>query len=514
MTGMLRGVLSRSAAMTGALLSLADVLLCTSALVLATHWYGLRGGAVFALFAVPVLLLRRLDDAQRLRRLRALGPAGAGSGRDRIVARLDAGLSSGAILGKSTACLVMAVDDLALLTDRFGPAAPAAIHRRTGDRIAGVLRDGDMVSALDDGRHAIAFAPTQRMNLESLIALSTRLRAAMAEPFSIDAMSVPVSVSVGFCLADRAPARSGTALLAAAECALDHALGQGAGSIRAYSEDVARAATTQESLRLSAGAALEQGEIVAWFQPQICTDTGTVSGFEALARWIHPTLGVLPPARFLPALAEAGQSRRLGEVMLFHALSALRGWDKAGFSVPTVSVNFSQDDLRDPLLADRLSWELDRFDIPPQRLNIEILETVMSETPDDVVARNIVALSRLGCGIDLDDFGTAHASISSLRRFAVSRLKIDRSLVAGVDSSADQRRIVSAILSMAGPLDLQVLAEGVETSGEHAMLAQLGCSHVQGYVIARPMPQDETLIWLAGRQQARQAAAGPGRRLG
>jgi len=139
---------------------------------------------------------------------------------------------------------------------------------------------------------------------------------------------------------------------------------------------------------------------------------------------------------------------------------------------------------------------LDRFDLEPKRLSVEILETVVAETENDVVVANIAALARMGCGIDLDDFGTGHASITALRRFAVRRIKIDRSFITRLDSDRDQQKMVSAILSMAERLGLATLAEGVETPGEHEMLAQLGCSHIQGFGIARPMPLDETMDWI------------------
>ena len=124
------------------------------------------------------------------------------------------------------------------------------------------------------------------------------------------------------------------------------------------------------------------------------------------------------------------------------------------------------------------------------------------ETENEVVVANIAAISKLGCGVDLDDFGTGTGSILSLRRFAIRRIKIDRSFVTKVDEDRDQQRVVAAILSMAEQLGLQTLAEGVETPGEHAMLSQLGCGHVQGFGIARPMPVEDTLDWIA-RHRAR-----------
>ena len=196
-------------------------------------------------------------------------------------------------------------------------------------------------------------------------------------------------------------------------------------------------------------------------------------------------------------MEETGQLERLGEIMIYRALTALRAWDAAGLDIPRVGVNFAAEELHNPKLIDKIKWELDRFDLPASRLSVEVLETVVATLPDDTVSRNINGLAKLGCGIDLDDFGTGHASISSIKRFAVGRLKIDRSFVMKVDRDPEQRRMLNAILTMAERLGLDTLAEGVETVGEHAMLAQLGCGHVQGFGIARPMPFDQTLAWIA-----------------
>jgi EAL domain-containing protein (putative c-di-GMP-specific phosphodiesterase class I) len=242
-------------------------------------------------------------------------------------------------------------------------------------------------------------------------------------------------------------------------------------------------------------AALTNGEIKAWYQPQICTDTGLISGFEALARWHHPEDGILAPAEFLGAVAEAGQMSRLGKVMLYNALSALKSWDRARLNIATVAVNFSTEELRDPLLADWIKWEVDRFDLRPNRLTVEILETVTAQSEDDIILRNIELLSRHGVNLDLDDFGTGQASIANIRRFHVSRIKMDRSFVTKLDEDPTQYAMVSAILSLAEHLGLDTLAEGVETAGEHSTLAQLGCGYVQGFGIARPMPFEDTIAW-------------------
>ncbi len=420
--------------------------------------------------------------------------------RETIVASLDTVLASTADTGRTTGCFVVMLDEIEVLAHRHGHAAKTEILRRTGERLTGALRQADVVARLDGGTFAVALGEVRGADLESMLQLANRLQAALDAPISLDSMTVYVSTSIGFCLAARAPDQTGLALLDAAETAALDARRNGPGAIRSYTSEMQKAMSERHALRGEIEVALDTNQIVAYFQPQVSTDTGEVTGFETLARWHHPQRGVLSPGEFLDVLRDAGLSERLSEVMTYQALTALRGWDKLGAKVPCVGVNFSTEELRNPNLAEKLKWDLDRFDIQPERLTIEILETVVADTANDVIVQNIAALSKLGCGIDLDDFGTGHASIANIRRFAVSRLKIDRSFVTHVDQDRDQQIMVTAILSMAERLGLETLAEGVESIGEHAMLAQLGCGHVQGFGLARPMKFDETVVWIEKHQ--------------
>ncbi|MVX50537.1 EAL domain-containing protein, partial [Rhodobacter sphaeroides] len=319
-------------------------------------------------------------------------------------------------------------------------------------------------------------------------------------PISVEGTRIHVTCSIGFCLAERTPAPTGRALLDAAQMAADEASRNGPGAVRAYALGMSRNRADRDADRGLLETALDTGQFTGWFQPQIRTEDGAIGGFEVLSRWQHPERGLLLPQDFLPAIERAGLSERLGEVMLFQALTALRHWDRAGLCVPCVAVNFSATDLRNPRLVDRLKWELDRFELTPARLSVEILETVVAEGASDVVVHNIAGLSACGFGVDLDDFGTGHASITTIRRFALRRLKIDRSFVTRADSDAAQRTMLAAIISMARQLGLETLAEGVETPGELATLTALGCGYLQGYAIARPMPLSDATAWLENRR--------------
>lgn len=415
--------------------------------------------------------------------------------------------------GLRSACFVLELDDFRDLTDRHGQAASDHVAQLTGERIFSALREGDTVARLGDNRFAVCLKAVRQLDLELGIRLAGRMQAAIEEPVSVDGLSVYLSCSVGFCLRSRAPGTTAQEWVAAAAAALSEAQRNSPSSIRAYSTEIHRRAKARLDLRDEAAAALENGQLQPWYQPQISTDTGKVTGFEALARWVHPDHGTIPPTEFLPVMEAAGLMERLGQVVLYHALTALKAWDSAGADVPRIGVNFATDELRNPALIDKIKWDLDRFDLAPERLSVEILETVVTDCPDDTVARNIRGLSDLGCRIDLDDFGTGHASIASIRRFNISRIKIDRSFVLKADQDPEQQRMIGAILTMAERLGVETLAEGVETVGEHALLAQLGCDHVQGFGIGRPMPFDQTLDWIAAHRAKLVDAPKIGRKL-
>ena len=491
-----------------ALLRRPELMVFLPAVTLVAFWFGGEQSLILTALAAPLIFT--VSGAFRFRQVPQPTLADGLNGlalRPQVIEMLDTALKDGAAGGRMTGCLVVVFDDAGVILDRHGRAAQAEVLLRSAERIGSALRGGDTVARLEGGGFAIALAPVRWLDLEAMVQLATRLQTSLADPISMDAAKLYVTASVGFCLGARAPDGNGASLLDAAQVAADEALRNGPSGIRAFAPGMARKRADRDAFRAVLEAALDEGQIRPYYQPQISTDTGTLSGFEALARWHHPERGVIMPGEFLPALDEAGLLERLGEVILFHALAALVRWDKAGLRVPTVGVNFSASELRNPRLAEKLKWELDRFSLAPERLSIEILETVVAETDNDVIVRNIAALAQLGCGIDLDDFGTGHASITSIRRFAVRRIKIDRSFVTKVDVDRDQQKVVSAVLSLAERLGLETLAEGVETQAELSMLGQLGCGHVQGYGIARPMQFEETADWIA--QHRAQIIAAP-----
>jgi EAL domain-containing protein (putative c-di-GMP-specific phosphodiesterase class I)/GGDEF domain-containing protein len=464
-----------------------ELVLFLPALMLGALWLGGSAGLAGAALVLPMIAIW----VQRTGRVSEGVPVS-----DQVAAALDRALRDGAPTGSSTGCIVLQFDDSLHLCDRLGRTRQSEILAASISRLRGALRTNDRLYALEDGSLAVVLGPALRLDLEAMLRIAGRLQLVVQQPMQLHAGYVQQTCSVGFCPSRSLPGTAGAAILDAAQIAADEAMRHRPAALRAFTPDLAQARTARDTLRARFEQAVEAGQIRAYFQPQVSTDSGAVTGVEALARWHHPDRGVLGPAEFLPAIEGTELIDQLGEVMLDQGLAMLAASDALGLRIPSVSVNLTALDLADVQLPDRLRWALDRHGLAPPRLTVEVLESVVARPGDDSIAQVIGKLSDLGIGIDLDDFGTGNASITTIRRFALTRLKIDRSFVRGVDHDRDQQKFVTAVLALAEQLGLDTLAEGVETQGEHAMLAQLGCGHVQGYILARPMQGDDLMLWL------------------
>ncbi|MEM8823453.1 MAG: GGDEF domain-containing phosphodiesterase, partial [Pseudomonadota bacterium] len=366
------------------------------------------------------------------------------------------------------------------------------------------VRGRDSVFRYAEDGLAIVLSPTQRTDLDVLMQVVDRVQAAIAEGLPVEGRTIHVQSSVGVCAQSAAPEASGEALMTAADCALRIARRAGGGAARAFDPAMQDQVESDHRLAAQVADALRDGQIKPWFQPQIDAATGSLTGLEALARWHHPELGVLSPDQFLPAISAAGLTADLSDMILDQTLSSMADWDEDGLDVPCIGVNLSLDELSDPRLADRIAFQVDQHGLTPDRISIEILETVTLQDGAEAVVRNLHTLRRSGFRLELDDFGTGAASIAHIAQFGVHRIKIDRSFVHGLKEGKEQQRLVAAILGFANQLDIETLAEGVETSDERALLAEMGCGQLQGFGIARPMPRDDVSRWIRNHGRAHQ----------
>jgi EAL domain-containing protein (putative c-di-GMP-specific phosphodiesterase class I)/GGDEF domain-containing protein len=401
-----------------------------------------------------------------------------------------------AMPGMETACFVLEIDDWARVERRLGAETAKDVRDECHARLRAALRGDDLVAVLGPASFGVVLHPIAAARLAIRDAIADRLRAGIGAPFPVGETSLRLTASVGHAAQSCAGCDSADQTFAGASLALEEARIAGPGAVRSFVPGNELRQRTQTQLSEEVPEAVASGAILPWFQPQIDLRSGAVTGFEALARWQHPTLGLLRPGRFMVAVENAARMEELGTAIRRHALEALRAWDSHGQGPLTVSVNASAADLRSPSYAEHVAWDLDAAGIAPERLIVEVLESVAADARDDAIIKTLAALRSQGVGLDLDDFGVGQASLLSIRRFGVGRIKIDRSFVTGIDRDLEQQAMVGGIVSLGRKMGLEALAEGIETPQEQGTLVELGCAFVQGYGVAKPMPLAETFAWL------------------
>jgi EAL domain-containing protein (putative c-di-GMP-specific phosphodiesterase class I) len=321
--------------------------------------------------------------------------------------------------------------------------------------------------------------------------VAQRLMAKLEEPFVLDAVSVRISASIGIASAP-ADATDSTALLRCADLAMYRAK-LVPSSFETYRRDIddgGNRLRLVEELR----DAVHAGRFELHYQPQVNLHSGEVSGVEALLRWPHPRLGLVPPLDFLPLAEEAGLMPSLTGIVLDKALAQCAAWHGAGRPL-TMAVNISVTNLLDPGFIESVTELLARHHLPASSLILEITETTIIR--DFGACKQVIAQLRdLGLGVSIDDFGAGFTSLAYLGRLAVDELKLDRTFIRGLGTGDKGRdlALVRATIELGHALEMRVVAEGIEDGDTLAVLAGLGCDVAQGYFISRPMPADDLVL--------------------
>lgn len=335
--------------------------------------------------------------------------------------------------------------------------------------------------------------------------LVDRVQASFAEPREIQGRRLPFVMSIGF-LELSAEHQEPHAIIADAGLALQFAKNAGGNRALPFSRNLRAEIGNMQELQRELGDAIRNGEIEPWFQPQIRLADGTLHGAEVLARWRHPTRGLLTPDKFLPAAERSGLVIEMDHCIWRSAMDYAQGWQQANLWRPCISLNAAPDTLADPYLIERFLIALRHSGLDADQIVIEVLETTLIDGTDDMAAINIDSLAECGIALELDDFGTGYASLSKLTQLPLTGIKLDRSLISPLpDQNADS--VVRAILALAMELGLHVIAEGIEENTQAEHLSKRGCPVGQGYGFARPMPESEFRKWL-GLNAKRKVRAG------
>lgn len=396
--------------------------------------------------------------------------------------------------GTGLAVLAMDLDRLQDVNETFGQQAGDELLIQAAQRLRQQLDTAHLLARLGGDEYCVLL---ESSSTEEAEAVAESLLHAMAEPFKVAGESIQMSVSIGIAwLAETA--LSGSDLLRNAEAAMYEAK-QEQGSYCVYGPELSEQARTRLQLSQALRLGLERSEFELFYQPQVALHSGKIVGAEALLRWRHPQLGLLLPHRFLPTAEDAGLINEIDAWVLEAATDQVQRWTARGWTL-RVGVNVSATLIAEASLVDKVSALLARKGLPPAQLELEVTEGQIMQEPEKAISV-LTALRELGVMTAIDDFGTGYSSLSYLKRFPVHRLKIDRSFVRDLHTSPESTAITGAIIALGLSLDLDVIAEGVETKEQEDWLRTHGCAHVQGYRFGRPMPAAEFERLVAAQQQ-------------
>jgi diguanylate cyclase (GGDEF)-like protein/PAS domain S-box-containing protein len=398
--------------------------------------------------------------------------------RQRLFERLSATLQTSA----QTAVLVLELDRFKRINDGLGLHVGDAVLREVARRIVATARNVDLVARRGGDEFVIVMAAPSVAAVYTAQALLDTI----ARPMTIEEHEIHLTCSLGIATAP-ADGDCADTLLRRANSAVHQAKLLGRNQICTYSGTPPAEDLERLGLETALRHALRDEQLELHYQPQVDLGHGRIVGVEALLRWRHPTMGSIPPDRFIPIAEEAGLIVAIGDWVLRRAVDQAAAWQSAGLPPLRMAVNLSARQLLQPDLARRIEGLLAASGLDPRLFGVEVTESMLIGNFDQAV-QNLRALRALGVEISLDDFGTGYSSLSYLRRLPVDVVKIDRSLVPDVTAPAEEVSITRAIITMAHQLHMKVLAEGVESEGQAALLAANQCDQMQGYWFSAALP--------------------------
>jgi len=390
-------------------------------------------------------------------------------------------------------CCAMAMIDLdrfKIVNDSFGHIAGDELIRAVCEKLRGAVPEDGFVARLGGDEFAVLFpAP----NEDQAVVVCDRLLKACATTYSVFGHSVQGAASAGLVVFEPGGATDPIDVMRRADLALNEAKRGGRGIVRVFDETMDESIRFRRRIEEGLSNAIANGELCLVYQPIVAREAIEIVGFEALLRWHSPEYGMISPAMFIPIAEESNLIHELGDWVLETALDAVKGWPGQ-----YVSVNFSPRQFRRQNFVGQVIERVQRSGVSPARVQIEITETAIFDDSERA-AETLYRLRQMGFRIALDDFGTGYSSLYNIRKFALDCLKIDKSFIDGMGRERESAAIVHSIIHLARALGMEVVAEGVETAAQVQALRLAGCSHLQGYHLSVPVP-DEAARALAERR--------------
>ena len=481
-------------------LPLMSAQLASALLTMGATFVAVKTGSVgIALTALVLLvfqylvgeLLKSKQRGERLEHIATTDELTGLANRERFRAHLDQRIAAAKATDENFGVMLLDLDRFKEVNDTLGHHFGDELLRDLGPRLAEAIGPDGLVARL--GGDEFAVLPGEATSdTDELEAIAERLIMCVQQPVLVDEMTLEVGVSIGVA---RFP-RDGDdphSLLRSADVAM-YAAKEAHAGCKVYAAALDRHSVRRLSVLSEFRRALDSDEIVVFYQPIMHMDGARVHGAEALVRWQHPELGLLPPSDFIGIVEQTGLIGPLTRHVLERAIAQCASWRRAGSNL-TVSVNLSVRNLLDPDLPALIGDLLTLYGLAPEALQLEITESMLMSDPD----RSLVTLTRLaqlGVGLSVDDYGTGYSSLANLRRLPIDELKIDRSFVSPMLSDESDLIIVRSTINLGHDLGLKVVAEGVEDEATLTRLAGLGCDFAQGYHFSKPLAPDAFTRWL------------------
>ena len=393
--------------------------------------------------------------------------------------------------------LFINLDRFKIVNDSLGHGAGDELLKTVTQRVAACVRGCDTFARL--GSDEFVLLLQDEMAGDKLEYLIGRIAAAVATPMQFGEREVTVTCSIG-CSVYPQDGDDAPTLLKHADAAMNLAKEQGRNNVQRYHAELNRNANDQLEMESQLRRAIERGQLMLHYQPQVDLRTGEVVGVEALVRWPHPEWGMVPPLRFIPIAEESGLIGPLGRWVLRTACAQAVAWRQQGLPAQRMSVNLSAKQFLNPGLESEVVSALSDTGLPANMLELELTESVSMKDPEETI-RILARFHALGIGLAIDDFGTGYSNLAYLKRFPLHRIKLDRSFIKDIGIDESSEVIAEAMIAMAHKLQLQVVAEGVETLPQRDLLAALGCDLMQGYWFSKPVDADALATLLANQHR-------------
>lgn len=393
---------------------------------------------------------------------------------------------------KKLAVLFVDLDRFKFINDALGHDFGDHVLQDVSKRITGVLREGDLMARLG-GDEFIIYA-TNVNSKDDIEKVAKRILNAVKDPVKVKGREFHISMSIGISMFPE-DGNSIESLESFADVAMYRAKAEGGNQYQFYTKTLQDASKRKLELETMLRNALDNNELTLHYQPILSTKSKRLVMVEALCRWQHPTLGMIPPAEFIPIAEETGLIYRIGEWVLEQACQQQKSWVDAGYAAIIMAVNVSALQYLEPVFVDKVKHILEKTQIVPECLELELTESTLMEcttTSQD----KLMQLKALGVKVSLDDFGTGYSSMSYLRNFPIDTLKIDRSFIVDSTSSHRDKALVGAIVELGQKLGLNVLAEGIETYSELSYFLLEGCDMLQGFLFSKPLPAERVCEYL------------------